>query len=38
MFGLTELVVIFPTDVWEYDVLDYFPFKGVDLDTVPHRH
>jgi len=19
-------VVIFPTNVWEYDVLDYFPF------------
>jgi len=24
--GLAELVVIFPTNVWEYDVLDYFPF------------
>ena len=24
---LAELVVIFPTNVWEYDVLDYFPFK-----------
>lgn len=23
---LAELVVIFPTNVWEYDVLDYFPF------------
>ena len=23
---LAELVVIFPTYVWEYDVLDYFPF------------
>jgi len=23
---LAELVVIFPTSVWEYDVLDYFPF------------
>jgi quercetin dioxygenase-like cupin family protein len=22
-----NLVVIFPTNVWEYDVLDYFPFK-----------
>ena len=25
--NLAELVVIFPTNVWEYDVLDYFPFK-----------
>ena len=24
---VAELVVIFPTDVWEYDVLDYFPFN-----------
>ncbi len=24
---VAELVVIFPTNVWEYDVLDYFPFK-----------
>ena len=23
---LAELVVIFPTNVWEYDVLDNFPF------------
>ena len=22
-----NLVVIFPTNIWEYDVLDYFPFK-----------
>jgi hypothetical protein len=22
--------VIFPSNVWEYDVLDYFPFKDVD--------
>ena len=25
-----NLVVIFPTNVWEYDVLNYFPFKGYD--------
>lgn len=25
-----NLVVIFPTNVWEYDVLDYFPFKNYD--------
>ena len=25
-----NLVVIFPTNVWEYDVLDYFPFEGMD--------
>ena len=24
---VAELVVIFPTNVWQYDVLDYFPFK-----------
>jgi hypothetical protein len=28
--SLAELVVIFPTNVWEYDVLDYFPFKDVE--------
>ena len=31
--GLAELVVIFPTNVWEYDVLDYFPFQNVDVDA-----
>ena len=25
--SVAELVVIFPTNVWEYDVLDYFPFS-----------
>jgi quercetin dioxygenase-like cupin family protein len=29
---VAELVVIFPTNVWEYDVLDYFPFKGIDIE------
>src|SRR5687767_13865950 len=24
----TNLVVIFPTNVWKYDVLDYFPFRS----------
>jgi quercetin dioxygenase-like cupin family protein len=28
--SLAELVVIFPTNVWEYDVLDYFPFKDLE--------
>jgi quercetin dioxygenase-like cupin family protein len=28
--ALAELVVIFPTNVWEYDVLDDFPFKDVE--------
>lgn len=28
--GLAELVVIFPTNVWEYDVLDRFPFAAYD--------
>ena len=27
---VAELVVIFPTNVWEYDVLDYFPFAAAD--------
>jgi dTDP-4-dehydrorhamnose 3,5-epimerase-like enzyme len=26
-----NLVVIFPTNIWKYDVLDYFPF---DKDSV----
>ena len=25
---VAELVVIFPTNVWEYDVLDFFPFAS----------
>lgn len=25
-----NLVVIFPTNVWEYDVLDYFPFNDME--------
>jgi quercetin dioxygenase-like cupin family protein len=29
--GLAELVVIFPTNVWEYDVLDHFPFKDLPV-------
>jgi hypothetical protein len=31
--SLEELVVIFPTNVWEYDVLDYFPFRSVDIEA-----
>jgi len=31
---VAELVVIFPTNVWEYDVLDYFPFADLDLETM----
>lgn len=27
---VAQLVVIFPTNVWEYDVLDYFPFKDIE--------
>lgn len=30
---LAELVVIFPTNVWEYDVLDYFPFAHLRAGT-----
>jgi quercetin dioxygenase-like cupin family protein len=32
--GLAELVVIFPTNIWKYDVLDYFPFQDVDVETL----
>ena len=32
---VAELVVIFPTSVWEYDVLDYFPFA--DLERGPEK-
>ena len=28
-----NLVVIFPTNVWKYDVLDYFPFKSDTIGT-----
>jgi hypothetical protein len=30
---VAELVVIFPTNVWEYDVLDFFPFKDLSKST-----
>jgi len=30
---VAELVVIFPTNVWEYDVLDYFPFADRQSET-----
>jgi len=29
-----NLVVIFPTNIWKYDVLDYFPFKSDTAKTV----
>lgn len=32
--SLAELVVIFPTNVWEYDVLDHFPFRDIDIEAV----
>jgi quercetin dioxygenase-like cupin family protein len=32
--SLAELVVIFPTSVWEYDVLDHFPFQDIDIDAM----
>ena len=31
---LAELVVIFPTNVWEYDVLDYFPFATPEAEAM----
>jgi len=29
-----NLVVIFPTNIWKYDVLDYFPFKSDSTKSV----
>jgi quercetin dioxygenase-like cupin family protein len=28
-----NLVVIFPTNIWKYDVLNFFPFEGKDFST-----
>jgi quercetin dioxygenase-like cupin family protein len=36
--SLAELVVIFPTNVWEYDVLDYFPFRDVEAAKKKAKH
>jgi len=30
----TNLVVIFPTNIWKYDVLDYFPFDKASAKSV----
>jgi len=34
---LAELVVIFPTNVWEYDVLDYFPFTTPEAKAIVEK-
>jgi hypothetical protein len=31
---VAELVVIFPANVWEYDVLDYFPFSTPEAKAI----
>ena len=31
---VAELVVIFPSNVWEYDVLDYFPFSAPEAKAM----
>lgn len=31
---VAELVVIFPINVWEYDVLDYFPFNTPEAKAI----
>ena len=31
---VAELVVIFPSNVWEYDVLDYFPFSTPEAKAI----
>jgi hypothetical protein len=32
---VAQLVVIFPTNVWEYDVLDFFPFSNLGGEEAP---
>lgn len=34
---VAELVVIFPTNVWEYDVLDYFPFNTPEAKAMAEK-
>ena len=34
---VAELVVIFPTNVWEYDVLDYFPFNTPEAKALAEQ-
>ncbi len=34
---VAKLVVIFPTNVWEYDVLDYFPFSTPEAKALAEK-
>ena len=34
---VAELVVIFPTNVWDYDVLDYFPFATPEAEAIAEQ-
>lgn len=34
---VAELVVIFPTNVWEYDVLDFFPFSTPEAKALAEQ-
>lgn len=34
---VAELVVIFPTNVWEYDVLDFFPFNTPEAKALAEQ-
>lgn len=34
---LAELIVIFPTNVWEYDVLNYFPFETPEAKLIAEQ-
>jgi quercetin dioxygenase-like cupin family protein len=34
---LAELVVIFPTNVWEYDILNYFPFESEEAKALVEK-
>ena len=35
--NVAELVVIFPTNVWEYDVLDFFPFNTPEAKALAEQ-
>jgi hypothetical protein len=34
---VAQLVVIFPTNVWEYDVLDFFPFNTPEAKAMAEK-
>ena len=34
---VAELVVIFPTNAWEYDVLNHFPFATAEAEALAEK-